>query len=219
MNKQIKLIIIDLDGTIINSGPDLMDSLNFVLKKQKLKNINKNVIGNLVGGGAKLMIEKAFKKLGYKIPPDRMDLMISEFLKFYYKNCDKKSKLYPSVAETLKKLKPRFKLALCTNKKQFLTEKILRSYKIDSYFDFILGSSPNLKLKPDTEMLEECLKRCSEKPENTVMVGDSENDIIPAKNLSMKSVFVTYGYGKLTESLHSSIIIDKFNELTKKINY
>ena len=67
MNKPIKLIIIDLDGTIINSGPDLIDSLNFVLKKQELKNIDMKVVGNLVGGGAQLMIERAFKHLGHQI--------------------------------------------------------------------------------------------------------------------------------------------------------
>ena len=218
MNKQIKLIIIDLDGTIINSGPDLIDSLNFVLKKQKLGKINRKVVGNLVGGGAQSMIEKAFKHLGHEIPSNKMDIMINDFLEFYYKNCDNKSKLYPLVAETLQTLKSKFKLALCTNKKQFLTEKILRSYKIDSYFDFILGSSPDLKLKPHVQMLEECLKNCSEKSENALMVGDSENDIIPAKNLSMKSVFVTYGYGTLIEPMRSSIVINRFDELMEKIN-
>jgi len=219
MNKPIKLIIIDLDGTIINSGPDLIDSLNFVLKKQELKNIDKKVVGNLVGGGAQLMIERAFKHLGHQISLNRMDSMINDFLEFYYKNCDKKSQLYPGVAETLKTLKSRYKLAICTNKKQFLTEKILQSYKIDSYFDFVLGSCSDLKLKPDVEMLEKCLKKCSEKPEIAIMVGDSDNDIIPANNLLMRSVFVTYGYGKLKESFRPNFIINRFDELMNKINY
>jgi len=218
MNKPIKLIIIDLDGTIINSGPDLIDSLNFVLKNQKLENIDKKVVGNLVGGGAQSMIEKAFEHLGHQIPVDRMEVMINDFLEFYYKNCDKKSQLYPLVPETLKTLKSKFKLALCTNKKQFLTEKILQSYKIDSYFDYVLGSGSNLKLKPDVEMLQKCLKECSEKPEHAVMVGDSDNDIIPANNLSMISIFATYGYGKLPKSHNSTLKINRFDELTKKIN-
>ncbi len=219
MNKPIKLIIIDLDGTIINSGPDLIDSLNFVLNKQEMKNVDKKIVGNLVGGGAQSMIEKAFKHLGHQIPLNKMDSMINDFLRFYYENCDKKSQLYPLVAETLKILKSKFKLAICTNKKQFLTEKILKSFKIDSYFDFVLGSCSDLKLKPDVEMLEKCLKECSEKPENSVMVGDSDNDIIPANNLLMRSIFVTYGYGELNESLHSNFIINRFDELTNKINY
>ena len=68
-------------------------------------------------------------------------------------------------------------------------------------------------------MLEKCLKECSEKPENAVMVGDSDNDIIPANNLLMRSIFVTYGYGKLKESLRPNFIINRFDELMNKINY
>ena len=81
-----------------------------------------------------------------------------------------------------------------------------------------MGSNPNLKLKPEVEMLKKCLEECSEEPENSIMIGDSDNDIIPANKLSMRSIFVTYGYGKAGGAINPSFTIDRFNDLTKIIN-
>ncbi len=218
MNKSFKCILFDLDGTIIDSGPDLLDSLNYTLFKENLGNIDKNVVGSLVGGGAKAMIEKALEHLNKQISEKKLELMISNFLKFYYKNCSNKSKLYKNVIYTLQKLKPNFKIGLCTNKKQHLTEKIIRDYKIQKYFDFVLGSSANLKLKPNIEMLEFSIKKLNCDAIHTVMVGDSENDILPAQALGMTSVFVSYGYGKIKKSIEPNFIIEEFREVCKILN-
>ena len=134
-------------------------------------------------------------------------------------NCSKKSYLYPNVFNTLKKLKSEFRVALCTNKKQYITEKILMDFKIDNFFDYVLGSNPKIKLKPDTEMLEHCLNECHVKPEQAIMVGDSSNDIIPAKALSMKSIFVTYGFGKIEKLIKPDYVIDSFNEVLKVLKF
>ena len=75
MNKKIKCILIDLDGTIINSGPDLIDSLNFVLRNQNMKPIEKRIIGSLVGGWAKAMITRAYQNLKLK-PPRNIDSLV-----------------------------------------------------------------------------------------------------------------------------------------------
>ena len=218
MNKKIKCILIDLDGTIINSGPDLIDSLNFVLKNQNIKPIESKVIGSLVGGGAKAMIIRAYEHLKVK-PPLNIDSLIEEFLEFYFMNCSNKSYLYPNVFNTLKKLKSEFRIALCTNKKQYITEKILVDFKIDNFFDCVLGSNSKIKLKPDIEMLEYCLNECHVKPEQAIMVGDSSNDIIPAKALSIKSIYVTYGFGKIEESIKPDYVIDGFHEVLKVLKF
>ena len=218
MNKKIKCILIDLDGTLINSGPDLIDSLNFVLKNQNIKPIEKRIIGSLVGGGAKAMITRAYQNLKLK-PPLNIDSLIAQFLEFYFENCSNRSLLYPNVFNTLKKLKSKFKIALCTNKKQFITEKILMDFKIKDFFDCVLGSNPKIKLKPDTEMLEHCLSECNIAPEKAIMIGDSSNDIIPAKALGMKSIYATYGYGKIENSIKPDYVIDCFNEVLKIIKF
>ena len=218
MNKKIKCILIDLDGTIINSGPDLIDSLNFVLRNQNIKPIERGIIGSLVGGGAKAMIIRAYQNLKLK-PPPNIEALIEEFLEFYFENCSNRSFLYPNVFNTLRKLKSKFKIALCTNKKQFITEKILMDFKIKDFFDCVLGSNSKIKLKPDTEMLEYCLSECHVEPEQAIMIGDSSNDIIPAKTLGMKSIYVTYGYGKIENSIKPDYVIDCFNEVLKIIKF
>ena len=210
MNKPIKCLIIDLDGTILNSGPDLLDSLNFTLKRHNLDFIPDNVIGSLVGGGAKAMIEKSFNYLKKNLYEYDIELMINDFLKFYYDNCSNKSTIYPTVKTTLKILKQKFKLCICTNKRQNLTEKIIYEFGIDRYFDLVLGSCNNLKLKPDTEMLNYILRKLVLDPSECLMIGDSNNDIIPANKLGIKSIFVTYGYGRLTADSIPDYEIDKF---------
>ena len=218
MNKKIKCILIDLDGTIINSGPDLIDSLNFVLGNQNIKPVDKKIIGSLVGGGAKAMIMRAYEHLKLKSPVN-IDILVEEFLEFYLNNCSNRSYLYPNVLNTLKKLKPEFRIALCTNKKQYITEKILMDFGIENYFDCVIGSNSKIKLKPDTEMLEYCLNNCLVKPEQAIMLGDSSNDIIPAKTLGMKSIYVTYGFGKIEESIKPDYVIDCFNEVLRVLKF
>ena len=213
MNKIIKCFLLDLDGTILNSGPDLLLALNHVLQKNINKTIDKNVIGSLVGGGAEAMIKRAYNFLDEKVPSNNIDLLINCFLDFYIKNCSNNSYLYPNVDDTIKSLKSKFKIAICTNKKQDITEKILQEFNIQNYFDFVLGSSIKLKLKPDTEMLEHCLEILQVKPEQAIMVGDSMNDIIPAQKIGIKTIFVDYGYGKLDKLAKPNYIFSSFEKI------
>ena len=214
MKKKIDSIIFDLDGTIIDSGPDLLDSLNFVLNKKKLPSISDNVIGNLVGGGASAMIKKGYDYLGKKIGDDEVAELVEVFLEYYFKNCSKKTKIYSGIQNFIIDMKKKnLKIGLCTNKKQYLTEKILEDLKINNYFDAIVGSSVDIKLKPDTEMLEICLNKLNSEPRNSVMIGDSENDIIPANKLNMTSIFVNYGYGQLKNEIQPDFKISRIDSL------
>ncbi len=214
MKKKIDSIIFDLDGTIIDSGPDLLDSLNFVLNKKKLPSISNNVIGNLVGGGASAMIKKGYDYLGKKIGDDEVAELVEVFLEYYFKNCSKKTKIYSGIQNFIIDMKKKdLKIGLCTNKKQYLTEKILEALKINNYFDAIVGSSVNIKLKPDTEMLEICLNKLNSEPRNSIMIGDSENDIIPANKLNMTSIFVNYGYGQLKNEIQPDFKINRIDSL------
>ena len=92
-------------------------------------------------------------------------------------------------------------------------------FKIKDFFDCVLGSNSKIKLKPDTEMLEYCLNECHVTPEQAIMIGDSSNDIIPAKALGMKSIYVTYGFGKIEKSTKPDYVIDSFNEVLKVIKF
>ena len=155
------------------------------------------MIGNLVGGGAEAMIKKGYDYLGQKID-NNIGYLIKTF-KFYTKNCSVKTKLYQRTYDTLQNLKENnILIGLCTNKKQFLAEKILKKFKkFFLFLIFILGSNGNIPLKPEISMPKKCMKHLNTKNYETIFVGDSENDISPSKKLGMLSVFVTYGYGRL----------------------
>ena len=215
MNKNFKCVIFDLDGTLINSGPDLLNSLNYVLAQNNLERIDKNVIGNLVGGGAEAMIKKGYTYLNAYLDEKKVPFLVNLFINHYYKNCTKETTLYDGVLDILKFLKEKTFICLCTNKKQFLTEKILRELGVESFFNYILGSDGKTPLKPEIEMPKKCINRFHLPADQVVFVGDSENDILPANQLGMFSVHVTYGYGKLEEKINADLVIEKIRELRK----
>ena len=201
MKKKIECIFFDLDGTLIESGPDLLDSLNYVLLKNKMPEIPNGVIGNLVGGGAANMLKKAYKHFNKEINKNEIDLLVSQFLDFYSINCSKKTTLYEAVESTLEELKLKgIKMCICTNKKQYLAEKIILDLGVNNFFSIILGSTDKIKLKPDSSMLRFLINKLSLNVDEIIMVGDSENDIIPSNELGITSVFVEYGYGDFSNS-------------------
>ena len=214
MNKNFKCVAFDLDGTLIDSGPDLLDSLNFVLQNNHLNTINSSIIGNLVGGGAEAMIRRGYAYLNKKLDEKIIPELINQFLEYYESNCTKKTKLYPNILEILKSLKEKeIKICICTNKRQYLAEKIIKELQIDNFFDFIVGSQKSIQLKPSTEMLEIFLKKLLLKPKDVIFIGDSTKDIIPANILGMTSIFVKYGYGKIKESNKADFQISNAKEL------
>ena len=214
MNKNFKCVAFDLDGTLIDSGPDLLDSLNFVLQNNHLNTINSSIIGNLVGGGAEAMIRRGYAYLNKKLDEKIIPELINQFLEYYESNCTKKTKLYPNILEILKSLKEKeIKICICTNKRQYLAEKIIKELQIDNFFDLIVGSQKSIQLKPSTEMLEIFLKKLLLKPKDVIFIGDSTKDIIPANILGMTSIFVKYGYGKIKESNKADFQISNAKEL------
>ncbi len=215
MNKNFKCVIFDLDGTLIDSGPDLLNTLNYVLSRNNLEEIDSSVIGNLVGGGAEAMIRRGFKHLNAHLDEKKIPTLINLFINHYYKNCTNKTRLYLGVLNTLNFLRERAYICLCTNKKQFLAEKILEELGIINFFNFILGSDGKTPLKPEIEMPKKCLEKSKIPSDQVVFVGDSTNDILPANQLAMFSVHVTYGYGKLEEKVRANLVIDKIKDLKK----
>ena len=215
MNKNFKCVIFDLDGTLINSGPDLLNSLNYVLSQNNLNRIDKNVIGNLVGGGAEAMIRKGYTHLNAILDEKKIPSLVNLFIDNYYKNCTRETTLYDGVLDILKFLNEKTYICLCTNKKQFLAEKILEEFEVNNFFNYILGSDGKTPLKPEIEMPKKCLDKFQLLADQVVFVGDSENDILPAKRLGMFSVHVTYGYGKLKEKIRADLVIDEIKELRK----
>ena len=101
-----------------------------------------------------------------------------------------------------------------------LTDKIIKEFELENYFDFILGSSEKLEMKPSVQMLEFCSQKLQvNSSEQCVMIGDSDNDIIPANKLNMTSIYVRYGYGKLSKNLFASYEVNEIKEIIGICNF
>ena len=212
---KVDLIIFDLDGTLVNSIPDLTNAINYVAKKNNLHVFNEIEISELVGGGVSRLIESAFN-----ISSDETGFAdyFNLFLNYYGSNHSNNSYLYDDVLDVLEHFKTK-KLAILSNKLHVFTKQMVKDYKIDNYFDIVLGATDKLKKKPSAEPINYILQKLKISHNAAVIVGDSEPDIITAKKSGIYSIAVTYGYRSRTqlEQHKPDFIIDELTELKKII--
>ncbi len=212
---QADLIIFDLDGTLVNSIPDLTDAINHVCTTKQLKPFTEEQVAQFVGGGVTHLIERAFNidksQAGF-------DDYYHTFLKYYESHHSKLSYLYNDVINTLKYFKSK-KMAILSNKMQAFTRQIIKDFNIDQYFDLVIGATDELAKKPSPEAIHYILRKLNTLPEKAVLVGDSEPDIVAAKNAGIRSIAVTYGYRSEQQLsvLKPDFVIDTIDELASLV--
>jgi len=213
----IKLICFDLDGTLVNSVPDLSLALNAMLDELNLVSCQENDVKNWVGNGIPKMVERALQhvgKCGFEQAYFTQALCCFEKHYEYYLNSA--SALYPQVAETLQQLhKKGYKMALITNKAEQFLPDLLKYFAIAEYFDLLLGGDSLARNKPDPMQVDFACAHFSVNKLSTIMVGDSRNDILAGQNANVKTIALTYGYnyGDPVSLLNPDYIINEFNEL------
>ena len=207
----IKLIIFDLDGTLVNSIPDLTDSLNHVAKLKNKTVFDERQITDIVGGGIVKLIENTFH---INKEESCFNNYFDEFMKHHENNYSNRSHLYNQALDVLEYYKSK-KLAILSNKIDYLTKQVAIDFKIDRYFDIILGATDGLPKKPSGEPILHILNELNILPTEAIMVGDSEPDIISAKNAGIKTVALTCGYRskEQLEKLDPDFIIDDIIDL------
>jgi len=211
INKNIKVIAFDLDGTLIDSAPDLASTLNEVLTFYKIKTINPNLVRNYVGRGAKNLIELSLKKNNQKTKVS-IEEMVNKFLLVYKKNCTKKTKLFPNVVSVLKELKKNFQLILVSNKPEYFVKKILKYFNIFDLFNAVSGGDTFEFKKPDSRHITNILDILKIKKNNSIMVGDSETDSEAAFQAKIKFILVANGYTlKDEKNIKHDFLINDFN--------
>lgn len=214
-----KVILFDLDGTLINSAPDLALAVNHMLKSLKKETFPEKAIHDWVGNGALMLVKRAL--LGQsRIDKDLDEAVVSNaleiFLDFYANNLCVSTLTYDNVPHTLRNLKEKgYRLAIVTNKPFGFVEPILDGLGLHGLFELILGGDSLAQKKPDPAPLLHVCKVFAAEPEECVMVGDSKNDILAAHAAGMQSVGVTYGYnyGEDIGMYDPDIIIDDFAAL------
>lgn len=217
--KEKKLIIFDLDGTLIDSGPDLAHSINLMLHKLSLEAYESEVIERWVGNGALMLVRRALS--GSVVPDDTLDAeyvnaALRLFLELYSQNLCRHTTLYPNVKNTIQKLREReYTLAIVTNKPAAFVPEILTHFGLLSYFSLILGGDSLDAKKPSPKPLLHVCEQLGFCVEESLMVGDSKNDIQAANAANMESVAVSYGYNYQEDirEFHPTLLIDDFGVL------
>ena len=215
-------IIFDLDGTLVDTAPDLMKAHNYVMRKYGYPEQPQKSIRFLAGRGAKQMIINSVithEKIQNISNSKMVNDMTKDFINFYKNNISAKSQLNKNVIDLLRWCrKKNIHLAVCTNKPEYLAVKLLKELNIDSYFVFVAGSDTFEFKKPDPRHLTNILDMLEIKKNNSIMVGDSETDSEAAFQAKIKFILVANGYTlKDEKNIKHDFLINDFN-LIKEIS-
>ena len=195
MFKNIKLIIFDLDGTMINSAKDIMISNNLTLKKFGFKPISYQNVKNIIGQGIMANIVKSLHMQKISPTEDLKKKMYKYFFFYYKKHVYVKSKPYPGLITFLQNLKKKnYKLAVCSNKLEALTRIVLKKSKLIKYFDYIAGGDTFTHKKPHPSVLNNIVKKFKISKQEALFIGDSEHDYESAKNSKVKFCLKLNGF-------------------------
>ena len=214
---QIYTILFDLDGTLVDTAPDLMDAHNHVMRKFGHKEKKLSDIKSLAGRGAWVMMQRAFRQ---EINDEKLKKeMTKEFIDFYSENIDRGSKPINGVMEFLSWAKSKnISLAVCTNKQERLAVDLLKKLKMYDYFEYVAGSDTFSFNKPDPRHLTNVVEIIQGELKKTLMVGDSEVDGKSAENANIPFILVKDGYTeKTSEEIKHDELIKDFKNFDKVI--
>ena len=215
-----KLLLFDLDGTLINSVPDLALSINAMLTHLNRETYEETLIDSWIGNGALTLVERALAQEDKANIPSTEETQeaLKIFLDFYAQNLCNQTICYPNVAQTLKSLKAKaYTLAIVTNKPHKFVAPILEGFGLDGLFELILGGDSLAEKKPSPAPLLHVCEHLGFDVSQSLMIGDSKNDILAAQACKMDNVAVTYGYnyGEDISVYTPNYIIDDFADLLK----
>ena len=212
----ITALIFDLDGTLIDSAPDLQGAANRMLVPLGRREVDVTEIQLMIGDGVPKLVERCFIATGEIPPEDEFNAHVAAFIKDYEPRSAELTKAYPGAIDALKRLKARgIELSICTNKVYGATMEILKGLEMDEYFDVIIGGDtlPGIK-KPDPRHLEAAMDQMCVTKDHCAMIGDNQNDVNAAHAAGLAVVLLSHGYTKtpVTE-LGGEAVIDHFTDL------
>ena len=214
--KQIYTILFDLDGTLVDTAPDLMNAHNHVMSRFGYPTKSTDEIRNLVGGGAGAMIGRSIwgqaKKEFGKVQDERIKKqMVNDFVDFYGKNIVNESTLINGVKEFLFWCKEKkISMGVCTNKQEHLAIDLLKKIGIYDFFEYVAGHNTFEYCKPDPRHLTSVVEILGGDIKKTLMIGDSETDANAAKNAGIPVILLEDGYTEknTTEIYHNHLVKD-----------
>jgi len=206
------VLLLDLDGTLVDSLPDLSAALNRLLEELGAEALPAAAVRSMVGDGARKLVERGLAAAA--LPAD-LATATTRFLELYGAALTVGTRPYPGVPETLARLcETGWRLALCTNKPEAPSRAILAGLGLEGYFAAVAGGDSLPSRKPDPEPLLALLRELGGTPEAAVMVGDGTNDLLAAMAAGVPAVWAAYGYGGAkVEALPHAARIERFDAL------
>ena len=188
-------IVFDLDGTLIDTAPDLIDTLNVILARHDVAPVAFDEARTMIGAGVKPLLQRALASKGKKFPPEEIDRLFAEYLEIYAAHIADRSRPFPGLEHALDALVARrCRLAVCTNKLEWLSVKLLKELQLAPRFAAICGQDTFTMRKPDPDMLRLTIARAGGDTGHAVMVGDSMTDVATARAAGIPVVAVDFGY-------------------------
>lgn len=210
------IIVFDLDGTLVETAPDLLDSLNHCLSISGLETADPVSLRRFVGQGGRVMIERAFAAQQKHVDNVMLDHLVEEFRTHYAANIPGQSVFFPGVLDALDRFATNgYELAVCTNKFEALSLRLLKAMGEAERFAAICGADTFSYRKPDPRHLTDTITQAGGNRNRALMVGDSRTDIDTAKAAGIPVVAVDFGYTDLpVHHYEPSRVISHYNELT-----
>ena len=212
-------VVFDLDGTLVDTAPDLVASLNHTIAAKGLAPVTYEDLTHLVGHGARAMIERAFRLRSHPLDENELPDMLGRFIEHYLAHMPGESRPYPGLLDALDRLRSAgMRLAVCTNKMESLARPLIEGLGMSRYFAAITGGDTFAVRKPYAEHLTGTVRLAGGEITRTVMVGDSLNDLKVAVNAGVPSIGVPFGYSDVPiQTLDPTVLIGHFDELTPEL--
>lgn len=213
-------LVFDLDGTLVETAPDLHAALNHTLASKDLGPVSMDTIRMMIGDGAKALIRKGLSFHGEIIDEAEIDTVLWPlFLAHYEANITRLSAPFEDCIACLEGLKSAgATLAVCTNKAQGLAEQVLEGLEFEAYFAATVGGDALAIKKPDGQHIAETIARAGGAVERAIMIGDSQTDEKAARDIGLPFVFVSFGYGTLSDQPYDRLqSVDHFRDLERAL--
>lgn len=213
-------IVFDLDGTLVDTAPDLTAALNAVMQSLGRRQVSLHDVRHMVGRGARYLIERAMEATGAPAKQADLDELVRLFVMHYGANIVATSRPFEGVETVTKRLRNRgHKLGICTNKPEALAVKLIAELGLRELFPVILGADSRPYKKPDPRHLFDTIADLGGSEANAVLIGDSETDVKTARAANIPVIAVSFGYTEIPpHDLGADAVIDHFDALEQALN-
>lgn len=212
---KLPTLVFDLDGTLVDTARDLMETLNVILAREGVEPFPVEAAHGLLGAGARALIERGLAAAGKSVSPERMEVLFRDFLAHYGEHLHDNSNPYPGVRDALADFQRKgYRQAVCTNKMQNHSHLLLERLALKPYFAAVAGRDTFPFFKPDPRHLTETILAAGGVATHAIMVGDSRTDADTARHAGLPAILVSFGYTDVpAQTLGAEIVIDHFDDL------